>query len=85
MTRYLVERYLPVAAARSLAGDDARLNASPDVRLVMTFYASEDETCFHLLDARSAAAVRRVSASSGLRIDRIVAVETVREHEAVAR
>lgn len=79
MARYLVERYLPALAAGSLALDEQRLRAQagPDAHLLLSFYAEEDETCFHLLDARSLASVRRASARAGLRIDRIVRVRSL--------
>lgn len=83
MARYLVERYLPASAAAALGEDVVRLRGSPDANLVMTFYAAEDETCFHLLDAGSLAAVRRAGASAGLTVDRIVSVETVTGDAAV--
>ncbi|MGH2915767.1 MAG: hypothetical protein ACRDMX_12355 [Solirubrobacteraceae bacterium] len=86
MARYLVERYLPSSAAGSLAEDERRLrdHAGPGARLLLSFYAEDDETCFHLLDCRSTAAVRRAGASAGLRIDRIVGVVSVGDAEAVA-
>jgi hypothetical protein len=79
VAQYLVEHYMPPSAAGSLEGDAARLRSctDPRTRLLMTFYAVEDETCFHLFDARSPSAVRRAIAGAGVGIDRIVGVVTV--------
>jgi hypothetical protein len=79
MAHYLVEHYVPAHDAGSLAGDSARLRScgGSAIRLLMTFYAVEDETCFHLFDARSPSAVRRAIAGAGVEIDRIVGVVTV--------
>ncbi|MGH3416761.1 MAG: hypothetical protein ACRDSS_09865 [Actinocrinis sp.] len=77
MARYLVERYLPASDAFSLADEAACLRGSRGAKLLMTFYAAEDETCFHLLEAGSATAVRRAGEGAGVRIDRVVRVETV--------
>lgn len=79
MARYLVEHYLPASGATALLDDAARLRSGDgaSARLLMSFYAAEDEICFHLFDAQSASDVRRVSTAAGIEVDRIVGVVTV--------
>jgi hypothetical protein len=89
MGHYLAERYVAASAGGAVACDAERLTAGADAEttLLLTIYAPEDETCFHLFDAGSAALVARASQAAGVSFDRILEVErvlTVREH-AVAR
>lgn len=79
MGHYLAERYVAAAAGGAVATDAERLTASVDgeTTLLLTIYAPEDETCFHLFDAGSAARVAQASREAGVSFDRIVAVQSV--------
>ena len=73
MGRFLAERYLPASARESLARDAARLDngAEPGVRLLLTLYCPDDDTCFHLFDAGSAALIQRTASAAGIELNRI--------------
>jgi hypothetical protein len=61
MPTYLVESYVPRTGAGGVQDDAARAAAAaaadelPGVRLLSAFFLPEDETCFLLYDAASAA------------------------------
>ncbi len=87
MPSYLVEAYLPRAQAEEAraAGLRARVAAERlsregvPVRYVRTTFLPDDETCFHLFEADSAAAVEEVSHRARLGRGRIVpAIEASR-------
>jgi hypothetical protein len=79
MGRFLVERYLPVTSGASVESDAQRLHVSgePGVRLLLTLYCPDDETCFHLFDAGSAALVERVGVEAGIELGRIARVTQI--------
>jgi hypothetical protein len=83
MGRFLVERYLSRANADSVATETALLDdgSEPDVRLVLTIYCPDDETCFHLFEAGSEALVQRAVALAGIELDRIVSAQQIVSHE----
>lgn len=80
MPRYLVEAYVPRSRAEdaSAVGRDARTAAKElaregtPVRYVRTTYLPEDETCFHVFEAPSEAAVSEVCRRAGINSGRIV-------------
>jgi hypothetical protein len=87
MQTYLVETYLPRGRASELRASVMRLSSAfgapapaGDVRYVRSTFVPEDEVCFHVFEATSAEAVRRVEASSSLTFDRIVLAEELSEH-----
>jgi hypothetical protein len=70
---YLVETYLPRSRAADAAATGDRARAAADelaragrhIRFVRTTFLPDDETCFHLFEAASAALVEEaVSAAS---------------------
>lgn len=89
MPCYLVEAYLPrsradearAAGLRARAAADAAVNEGTDVRYVRTTFLPDDETCFHLFEAVSAAVVEEVSRRARLGLVRVTAaVETDTTH-----
>jgi hypothetical protein len=92
---FLVETYLPRQGSETLAEVVARAKAAAramrsdgvDVRYVRPIFVPEDETCFHLFEAPSAAAVSEVSRLASLTFDRIVEAaghaDSTREREAL--
>lgn len=77
MPRFLVEAYSPARAtraetkaARSAATELSR--TGKPVRYLRTIFVPEDQTCFHVFEARSVQAVREVAERAGLSPDRIV-------------
>jgi hypothetical protein len=84
MPSFVVETYVPtdgrdrfarsVEALRAAADrDDGR----PAVRHVRSFLAPEDEMGFHVLEARSAADIDRLTGIAGIEVERVVEVVTV--------
>jgi hypothetical protein len=76
MSAFLVERYLPPAAANSLAESVTRLAkicAASDlqVRYLQAAHLRGDDTCFCLFEAPSSEAVRRVNVAADFPLDRI--------------
>lgn len=83
MTEYLVEVYVPgsgpelsraVLRARSVADSS---QAQSSVRYLRSIFLPEDETCFHLYEAVSAAAVEEASRRAEVAFDRVVRAEQV--------
>jgi len=80
---FLVERYLPPAAARNLADPVSRtaqlceLSAHPGagahVEYLSSVYLPTEYTCFCLFQATTAGAVRSVNDQGGFALDRITA------------
>ena len=83
MARYLLEIYTPnrvdaLERTRSLARS---LSRSRGVRYVRTILVPEDETCFHLVEATSAEAVRAAAGEASVPVERIAeAVEISRRN-----
>jgi hypothetical protein len=82
---YLVEAYLRRSRARDASASGRRARAAAEelsreglqIRHVRTTFLPDDETCFHLVEASSAAAVDELCRGAGLGQVRIVgAVET---------
>lgn len=77
---YLVEAFAPGLSAAQLATAAERMrtaaaeltNGGTPVAYARTIYLPGDETCFHLLEASSLAAVEAVTASAELTVARIV-------------
>ena len=84
MARYLVELHVPKARA---AGADWATEAQAasrsvrddgiDVRYVRSIIVPGDETCFHVFEASSAAAVEEMARRAGIRFERIVPMQEV--------
>jgi hypothetical protein len=80
MPEYLVEVYVPrsgvadVRAAAARAHESAvRISAEGNpVRYVRAIFVPEDETCFHVFEARTTGAVRAASERAALPAERIV-------------
>jgi Nickel responsive protein SCO4226-like len=80
MPNYLVEVYLPRSRAHEArdTGDRARTAAEQlahggePIRYLRTTYLPDDETCFHLFEASTPAAVEEASRRAGLGPVRIV-------------
>jgi hypothetical protein len=80
MPRYLVESYIPRSRAREAraAGRDARTAAEElaregtQVRYVRTTLLPDDETCLHIFEAASEAAVGEACRRAGIDTGRIV-------------
>ena len=79
MPEFLVELYVSRAEAASTGpcAEQARRaaqelsNQGTSVRYLRSIFVPDDETCFHLYKASSAAAVREVASRAGLRFERI--------------
>jgi hypothetical protein len=77
---YLAEAYIPRSSARGghEAGLEARAAAEElahegaSVRYVRTTFLPDDETCFHVFEASSEAAVQEVCRRAGIGSPRIV-------------
>jgi hypothetical protein len=76
MGHFLVERYVSAAGEASLAAETQRLSASVDhgVRLLLTLYTPEEESCLHVFDAPSLALVEHASQLAGIVFDRVAPV-----------
>ena len=74
---FLVERYLPAAAADSLPAAVSRVaqlcasRPGTGVRYLHSVYLPSEETCFCLFRGPSAEAVRDVNREAGFALDRI--------------
>jgi hypothetical protein len=73
MGHFLVERYVSAAGQASLADEITRLSggASEGVRLLLTLYTPEEESCLHIFDAPSLALVEHASRLAGVEFDRV--------------
>ena len=81
---FLVERYLPAAAAGNLASSVARAaqlcalsgesGAAFEVQYLHSAYLAAEDTCFCLFRAASAEAVRALNDEASFALDRIAAV-----------
>ena len=87
MPSYLVEVYLPRTRAHEARATGRRARAAAEqlaregvsIRYVRTTYLPDDETCFHLFEARTPAAVEEASRRAALGRARIVpAIEASR-------
>ena len=70
-SEYLVELYFPRGSA---AAPDGLTAGEPQARYLRSFVVPEDETCYLLYEAESAAAVREAAERAGLQFERIVQV-----------
>jgi hypothetical protein len=76
MRSFLVESFTPQSAALGELEARARHAASgTSVRYVRSIFVRNDEICFHLIDAPSAADVADVIRSAGIEAQRIVEVD----------
>lgn len=79
MAVYLVETYLTRNGARELDSLQERVRRAAaevtrdglDVRYLRSVFVPADETCFHLFDAASAAAVRAAGERAAIAFDRV--------------
>ena len=83
MPEFLAETYTPRLAAAPSAGDVARAAAhaggpQAPVRFLGAVAVPEEETCFWLYQAPSAAAVRAAMTAAGLRPERITEAVAIR-------
>lgn len=84
MATFLIETYLSreraadvEQQAASLEGVIAAIVAArsgvrPNLRHVRSYFVPDDETCFHVIEAPSADAVREIARRAGLTVDRVV-------------
>jgi hypothetical protein len=78
-TAFLVERYLPPAAADTLSASVSRVarlcadprRLGPGVQYLHSVYLPAEDTCFCLFRGTSADAVRDVNREAGFALDRI--------------
>jgi hypothetical protein len=79
MGHFLVERYVSAAGQASLADEVDRLSADPSgrVRLLLTLYTPEEESCLHVFDAPSLTLVEVASQVAGVVFDRVSPVITI--------
>jgi hypothetical protein len=79
MAVYLVETYLSRRGARDLGSLEERVRRAAesltrdgiDVRLIRSVFVPADETCFHLFDAASVAAVCATGERAAMAFDRV--------------
>jgi hypothetical protein len=79
MALFVVERYVPAPTSPDvLVGSwPAAVPPAGGIRHVRTWYLPEDETCFSLFEAPSAAALKAAGDAAGVRYSRITeAIET---------
>ena len=69
----MVERYVSAAGQASLADEITRLSggASEGVRLLLTLYTPEEESCLHIFDAPSLALIEHARQQAGVEFDRV--------------
>ncbi len=81
MDHFLAERYVPVHLQASLADDAARLRtiASPEIRLLETWYVAEDEICFLLFESASAQLVEETMRTASLELARVMLVDRAKD------
>ena len=80
MPYYLIEVYIPRARAHEADSTGRRIRAAIDalhgedveIRFVRTMLLPEEETCFHVVDAPSSAAVENIGKHAGLSNIRVV-------------
>lgn len=80
VTVYLLETYLARSQSAGLTALDERLRKAAQgqpVRYLRTTYLPEDETCFHYVEAPTAAAAERFAEHAQLGIDRLLEAENV--------
>lgn len=72
MPSYLLELYVPGAGSLPAASEEARRVAdTAELRYVRTLFVAEDETCFHVFEAPSRAALVQAARRAGLPASRI--------------
>ena len=80
MGLFVVERYVPATTSPDALGPPAGAGpptASAEIRHLRTWFLPEDETCFSLFEAPSAAALKAAGDAAGVRYSRITeAIET---------
>jgi len=72
MPSYLVETYAPAGREAEVRAGFARLDAVEAVRPVRATFVPEDETCFQIVEASSADAVRSALTLAAVSYERIV-------------
>jgi len=85
MPEFLAETYTPRLAAAPCAGDVARAATQASgpqapVRFLGAITVPEEETCFWLYQAPTAAAVRAAMTAAGLHPERITQAVAIRPH-----
>jgi hypothetical protein len=80
MALFVVERYVPATTSPDAVTGVVAFGADPGkpgIRHVRTWFLPEDETCFSLFEAPSAAALKAAGDAAGVRYSRITeAIET---------
>jgi hypothetical protein len=83
MRQFFFEVFVPRSQAGALTAAEQRaseaaeaLSGSGEIRYVRATYVPEDETCFHVFEAASAALVAEASRLAGLGEGRIVEATT---------
>ena len=89
MTEYLVEVYVPgsgpeLSRALVRARTAALSHEEPSIRYLRSIFLPEDETCFHLYEAVSAAALEEASRRAEIAFDRIVRAEQLPDGDLAA-
>jgi hypothetical protein len=84
MPSFVVETFVATDARERFARSVEDLRAASDrsrdrigVRHVRSFLVPDDEMGFHVLEARTAADVARVTEAAGIEVERVVEVVTV--------
>ena len=85
MATYLIETYLSRERATEMEEQAGRLvhaiaqivaaagpDRSPRLRHARSYFVSDDETCFHVIEAPSADVVAEIARRAGLTPDRVV-------------
>lgn len=72
----MVERYVPATGEAALLEQTQRLTAGAgrEVRLLLTLYAPEEESCLHVFAAPSLTLVELASREAGVVFDRVASV-----------